>query len=94
MKLRAREFAALITLDRLCWENSERGGDGRVKISGFAQEHGVVYNYASQLLLDLEALGAVESVRALSHHKYYSLTKAGAAYLRGANEEKGGEDGR
>lgn len=51
--LSSSEWVALQALDECCYQDSERGGDGWVKIETVADEMGVSYGWAAQLLARL-----------------------------------------
>lgn len=94
-KLTDGEKDALCLLDWCCWDDSEQGGDGWVRIGAFAERYEVSYCWASQLLAALERAGFAESRRSRygGQPKFYAPSEQGAALINSQRASLGGQGG-
>lgn len=82
-KLTPTERETLRTLDLLCWEDSNAGGDGWTTIRLVADGLGVSYVWAAQLLQALVVSGVAERKRIPGDHRryLYAVSEQGAEVL-------------
>lgn len=82
-RLTATEREALRTLDVLCWEDSDAGGDGWTNIRAVAEGMGVSYVWAAQLLQTLVFHEVAERKRIPGDHRryLYAVSERGAEVL-------------